>query len=237
MTDTPVSFLDHLDELRSRLIKSLIAVAVGTFVAFFFYEDILALLARPYEMAVPGSELVFFRPTEAFSLSMRLSLFGGVILASPVILYQIWRFVAPALTPREKRWAIPITIIFVLLFLAGVVVGYFALERGLGFLLGFGSENLEPVIGADYYLSFAMRFILAFGISFEFPVFIFAAAAVGVVSSAQLRSVRRWAVLIIVVFAAVITPSGDPLTLMLLAVPMYVLYEASILAVRFILKK
>lgn len=237
MTDTPVSFLDHLDELRSRLIKSLIAVGVGTFVAFFFYEEILALLARPYEMAVPGSELVFFRPTEAFSLSMRLSLFGGVILASPVILYQIWRFVAPALTPREKRWAIPITIIFVLLFLAGVVVGYFALERGLGFLLGFGSENLEPVIGADYYLSFAMRFILAFGISFEFPVFIFAAAAVGVVSSAQLRSVRRWAVLIIVVFAAVITPSGDPLTLMLLAVPMYVLYEASILAVRFILKK
>jgi sec-independent protein translocase protein TatC len=237
MTDTPVSFLDHLDELRSRLIKSLIAVGVGTFIAFFFYEDILALLARPYETAVPGSELVFFRPTEAFSLSMRLSLFGGVILASPVILYQIWRFVAPALTPREKRWAIPITIVFVLLFLAGVVVGYFALERGLGFLLGFGSENLEPVIGADNYLSFAMRFILAFGISFEFPVFIFAAAAFGVVSSAQLRSVRRWAVLIIVVFAAVITPSGDPLTLMLLAVPMYVLYEASILAVRFILKK
>lgn len=237
MTDTPVSFLDHLDELRSRLIKSLIAIAIGTFIAFFFYEDILALLARPYEMAVPDSELVFFRPTEAFSLSMRLSLFGGVILASPVVLYQIWRFVAPALTPREKRWAIPITIVFVLLFLAGIVVGYFALERGLGFLLGFGSESLEPVIGADFYLSFAMRFILAFGISFEFPIFIFAAAAFGAVTSAQLRSVRRWAILIIVVFAAVITPSGDPLTLMLLAVPMYVLYEASILAVRFILKK
>jgi sec-independent protein translocase protein TatC len=237
MTDTPVSFLDHLDELRGRLIKCLVAVGLGTLVAFFFYDDILSLLAHPYELAVPGSELVFFRPTEAFSLAMRLSLFGGVILASPVILYQIWRFVAPALTPREKRWAIPITIVFVLLFLAGIVVGYFALERGLGFLLGFGSGSLEPVIGADYYLSFAMRFILAFGISFEFPVFIFAAASFGAVSSRQLRSVRRWAVLIIVVFAAVITPSGDPLTLMLLAVPMYVLYEVSILAVRFLLKK
>ena len=168
---------------------------------------------------------------------MRISLWAGVIIASPVILYQAWRFVAPALTPREKRWAIPLTAIFTLLFLAGVVVGYWALERGLGFLLGFGGDALEPLIGGEFYLRFAMRFILAFGISFEFPVFIFAAAAFGVVSSRTLRSNRRWAVLIIVVFAAIITPSGDPLTLMLLAVPMYLLYEAAILAVRFILKK
>lgn len=237
MTDAPASFLDHLDELRSRVIKALIAVAIGTVIAYVFHEEILTLLTRPYEIAVPDQELVFFRPTEAFSLVMRLSLFGGFILASPVILYQAWRYVAPALTPKEKRWAIPLSAIFAILFLTGIVVGYWSLSRGLGFLLGFGGDSLQPLIGADFYLKFAMRFILAFGISFEFPVFIFAAAAFGAVTSEQLRHNRRWAVLTVVVFAAVITPSGDPLTLMLLAVPMYVLYEAAILAIRFILKK
>lgn len=237
MTDTPVSFLDHLDELRSRLIKVLIAVAVGTLIAFLFYDQILAILIQPYEVAVPDRELAYFRPTEAFSLAMRISLFGGLVLASWVILYQGWRFVAPALTKKEKRWAVPMTAIFVGLFLSGLVVGYLVLPRGLDFLLGFGEDSLEPVIGAEFYLAFAMRFLLAFGISFEFPVFIFAAAAFGAVNSEQLRGARRWAILIIVIFAAVITPSGDPVTLMLLAVPMYVLYEVAILAIRFILKK
>ena len=237
MTDVPVSFLDHLDELRGRLIKSLIAVAIGTVVAFFFYEPILDLLIHPYQVAVPDTDLAYFRPKEEFSLAMRISLFAGLVLASPVILYQTWRFVAPALTPKEKKWAIPLTAVFFLLFIGGIVVGYWALSRGLSFLLGFGGDALEPVIGADFYLSFAMRFILAFGIAFLYPVFIFAAAAFGVVTSAQLRGARRWAVLIIVIFAAVVTPSGDPLTLMMLAVPMYILYELTILAVRFILRK
>ncbi len=237
MTDVPIGFLDHLDELRSRVIKSLIALVIGTIIAFIFYEEILAILIYPYDVAVPDRDLAYFRPSEAFSLAMRLSLFGGVILASPVILYQAWRFVAPALTRREKRWAIPVTTVFVSLFLAGMVVGYWTLPRALEFLLGFGEDSLEPVIGAEFYLSFAMRFLLAFGISFEFPVFIFAAAAFGAVTSEQLRGSRRWAVLVIVIFAAVITPSGDPLTLMMLAVPMYILFEVAILAVRFILRK
>ena len=168
---------------------------------------------------------------------MRVSLFAGFILASPDILYQLWRFTAPALTPREKRWAYPVTAVFVVLFIGGVAVGYVALERGLGFLLDFGGDALEPVIGAEFYLKFATRFILAFGIAFEFPVFLFTAAAFGAVSSTMLRSNRRWAVLIILVAAAVITPSGDPLTLLLLAGPLYVLYELTILAIRFILKR
>ncbi len=229
--------MQHLEEFRSRLVKSAIAVAVGTIIAFFFNEQILDLLAKPYQAAVPGGQLAFFRPTEAFSTVMRLSLFGGVILASPVILYQLWRFVAPALTPKEKRWSYPITAVFVVLFLAGVVLGYTSLERGLGFLLEFGGDALTPIIGADFYLKFATRFILAFGLAFEFPVFLFAAAAVGAVSSKMLRSNRRWAVLIILVAAAIITPSGDPMTLMLLSVPLYVLYELTILAIRFILRR
>lgn len=238
MTAGPAApFMEHMEELRSRVIKSLIAIGIGTALAFFFYEQILDLLARPYRVAIPDSDLAYFKPTEAFSVAMRVSLFGGFILASPVVLYQAWRFVAPALTRREKRWVVPTTVIFALLFTAGIGVGYWALSRGLGFLLEFGGDALVPVIGADQYLRFAMRFILAFAISFEFPVFIFAAAAVGVVTSAMLREARRWAILLIVVFAAIITPSGDPLTLMLLAVPMYLLYEAAILSVRLILRR
>jgi sec-independent protein translocase protein TatC len=237
MTSSTMPMMAHLEEFRSRLIKAALAIAIGTAVAFFFNEQILALLAEPYHVAEPEGTLAFFRPTEAFSTVMRLSMFGGIILASPVILYQLWRFAAPALSPREKRWAYPVTAVFVILFLMGVVVGYIALERGLAFLLDFGGDTLEPVIGADFYLKFATRFILAFGIAFEFPVFLFAAAAVGAVSSQMLRSNRRWALLIILLAAAIITPSGDPMTLALLAVPLYVLFELSVLSIRFILRK
>lgn len=229
--------MSHLEEFRSRLIKAAVAVALGTVIAFIFNEQILDLLAKPYQIAVPDGELAFFRPTEAFATVMRLSLFGGVILASPVIFYQAWRFIAPALSPKEKRWAYPITAVFAFLFLVGVLMGYVALERGLGFLLEFGGDALTPIIGADFYLKFATRFILAFGLAFEFPVFLFAAAAAGAVSSKKLRSNRRWAVLIILIAAAFITPSGDPMTLMLLSVPLYLLYELTILAIRFVLRK
>jgi len=229
--------MDHLREFRSRLVKALIAVGVGTIVAFFFNEQILSLLAEPYRLAVPGGSLAFFRPTEAFATVMRLSLFGGVILASPVIFYQIWRFAAPALSPKEKRWAYPITFVFVFLFISGVLVGYAALQRGLVFLLDFGGDALVPVIGADFYIKFATRFILAFGIAFEFPVFLFTAAAVGAVNSKKLRDNRRWALLIILIVAAIITPTGDPVTLTLLAAPLYLLYELTILAIRFALRR
>ncbi len=229
--------MEHLVELRSRLMKAAGAVALFTLIAFFFNEEILDILAQPYFTAVPDGELAFFKPTEAFATVMKLSLFGGFIFASPVVLYQLWKFVAPALTPREKRWAYPATAVFAFLFISGVLIGYIALERGLGFLLDFGGDALTPVIGADFYLKFAMRFILAFGFAFEFPVFLFASAAVGAVSSKTLRSNRRWALLIILIAAAFITPSGDPMTLMLLSVPLYVLYELTILAIRFILRR
>jgi len=237
VTGQTMPFLSHLGELRNRVIKSVIAIGIGAIVAFAFNEEILDFLIEPYRVAIPDAQLAYFRPTEAFSLVMRISLWGGAILASPVILYQTWRFVAPALTPREKKWVIPLIGVFVVLFGAGLVVGYLALERGLGFLLDFGGDALQPVIGAEFYLRFAMRFLLAFGISFEFPVFIFAAAAAGIVTSRQLRSGRRWTIIIILVGAAFITPSGDPLTLLMLALPMYVFYELTILAVRFILRK
>ena len=227
----------HLGELRGRIFKAAAAVVVGSIVAFIFREWIFDLLVDPYERVTSQSKLSFFRPTEAFSLFMRLSLFGGLVLASPIVIYQVWAFVAPALTKREKRLAFPIVAILVVLFLSGIAFGYWSLQRGLGFIIDFGGDSLEPVIGGNFYLSFAMRFLLVFGIAFEFPVFLYAAAAVGAVGWRQLASGRRWAVLLIVTVGAVVTPSGDPLTLLLLSVPLYVFYEATIWIVRFTLRR
>ena len=237
MTDTPMSFMDHLVELRRRLIISVIAVGVGTTIAGAFYRPLLDLLAEPYLQAVDGDRLAFFQPTEAFTLVLRVAMFGGLVVASPVLIGQIWGFVSPALTKRERRVVLPLSIVLGVLFATGVVVGYLSLPLTLRLLLGIGTDILDPVIGAEFYLRFAMRFLLAFGLAFLFPVFLFAAGAVGAVTSRSLRSWRRWAVTIILVGAALLTPGGDPLTLILLAGPLYLLYEATILAIRFGLKK
>jgi sec-independent protein translocase protein TatC len=229
--------MGHLEELRARIVKAGIAVVVGAIAAFIFRDWIFDIIVAPYESVTQERSLVFFRPTEAFSLFMRLSLFGGFVLASPVVIYQIWAFVAPALTGREKRRVLPVVAALVVLFLAGIAFGYWSLERGLGFLLDFGEDRLEPVIGGSYYLTFALRFLLVFGVAFEFPVFLFAAAAVGVVGWRTLASGRRWAVLLIVTVGAVVTPSGDPLTLLLLSAPLYLLYEIDIWLIRFIVKR
>ena len=227
----------HLGELRGRIFKAAAAVVIGSIVAFIFRQWIFDILVDPYEQITGESQLAFFRPTEAFSLFMRLSLFGGLVMASPIVIYQIWAFVSPALTKREKRLAIPVVAILVVLFLAGIGFGYWSLQRGLGFLIDFGGDSLDPVIGGNFYLSFAMRFLLVFGIAFEFPVFLYAAAAMGVVGWRQLAAGRRWAVLLIVTLGALVTPSGDPLTLLLLSVPLYVFYEVTIWVVRFTLRR
>lgn len=238
MTDRPGQpLMTHLEELRDRLIKTALAVVAGAIVAFVFRHWIFDLIVAPYEEIVGDANLVFFRPTEAFSLFMRLSMFGGFVLASPVVIWQTWAFVAPALTPREKRVVVPIVASLVVLFLGGLFVGYLSLGRGLAFLIEFGGDDLTPVIGGNDYLSFAMRFLLVFAISFEFPVFLYAAAAMGMVTWRKLAAGRRWAVLLIVIIGAVITPSGDPLTLLLLSVPLYLLYESTIWIVRFTIRR
>jgi len=234
---TAAPIMEHLGELRGRVFKAGLAVIAGAVVAFIFRNWIFDLLIAPFDAIAGDRSLVFFRPTEAFSLFMRISFFGGVVLASPILIYQVWAFVAPALNRREKKWVIPIIASLTLLFLGGVAFGYWSLERGLGFLLDFGGDDLEATIGGSYYLTFALRFLLVFGLAFEFPVFLFAAAAVGVVGSRRLAQGRRWAVLIIVTVGAVVTPSGDPLTLLLLSVPLYVLYEITILLIRFVLRR
>lgn len=229
--------LEHLEELRWRLVKGAAALLVGAVIAFFFRDWLFELLESPYRKAIDDSDaLAQFQVTEGFSVAMRLALFGGVLLASPVLLYQIWAFVNPALTNRERKWTVPIASALAVLFTGGVVFGYLILPRGLEFLLGI-QGGLDPIIGVGSYISLTLRFLLVFGLAFEFPVFLFAAAAAGLLSSQQLAQGRRWAVLAIVVIGAVVTPTGDPLTLLALSVPLYLLYEVTIWLVKLILRK
>lgn len=234
--DRPQSLLSHLEELRWRLVKAAIAITAASLLALIFAGAIKHLLEGPYLAACETCEFQVLSATEQFSVLMRIALFGGIILASPVILYQIWAFISPALSTRERRWVIPIIAACAGLFMLGVLLGFWVLPRGLDFLLGIFSGVRTDLRMLDYF-SFAIRFMLAFGVSFLYPVFLFAAAAAGLVSSRQLARGRRWAVLIIVVVAAAITPTGDALTLAMLSVPLYVFYEVTYWLVRLILRK
>ncbi|MYH54911.1 MAG: twin-arginine translocase subunit TatC [Acidimicrobiia bacterium] len=227
--------MGHLDELRSRLLKTFIAVGVGTVIAFFFRNQMLALLQDSYSNTA-GRSLVVTGPTDQFSIAMRMSIFGGSVLASPVIAYQAWSFINPGLTNRERKWAIPVVAALVTLFSVGVAFAYWSLPRAVDFLVSIFSD-LENLWTVELYTRFVIRFLLLFGISFQFPVFIFGAAAAGVVTSARLAAGRRWAVVIIVVVGAVVSPTGDPVTLILLSTPLYLLYEGTIWLIRLTLRK
>ena len=235
-TDTPQSLLVHLEELRWRVFKIFIAIVVGAVIAIVFADPIREILEAPFYAAAPDAELQTLNVTEQWGVLMRIGLFGGFIIASPIILYQLWAFITPALTVREKRWAVPIVSALALLFIGGVIFAYWALPRGLGFLLDI-FEDVENNLRLGDYYSFVLRFLIAFGIAFLYPVFLFAAAAAGAITSQQLAKGRRWAVLIIVTGAAIITPSGDALTLAILSVPLYLMYEATYWVVRLVLKK
>jgi len=236
VSDAPQSILSHLEELRWRILKCGIAVMVGVIVAFIFATPLREILEKPFYEAAPGNSFQALRAGEEWGVLMRVSFFGGVILASPVILYQIWAFINPALTARERKWAVPIVSSLVVLFIGGVAFGYFVLPRGLHFLLNIFPNVENDLLIGEYY-SFVLRFLMAFGAAFLYPVFLFAAAAAGVVSSQQLASGRRWAILAVVTAAALITPTGDVVNLMILAVPMYIMYEMVYWLVRLVLKK
>lgn len=236
MSDDPQSILGHLEELRWRILKIGIAVIVGSIVAFAFANQLRDILEQPFFDAAPDNTLQALKPGEEWGVLMRIALFGGVILAAPVILYQVWAFINPALTGAERKWAFPIVAALVILFVGGVVFGYYVLPRGLSFLLGIFPDVQNNLLIGDYY-SFALRFLIAFGLAFLYPVFLFAAAAAHLITSKQMSSGRRWAVLIVVTAAAIITPTGDPLNLAILAVPLYIMYEITYWVVRLVLER
>lgn len=233
-----MSVMEHLEELRRRIVIAFFAVLGGAVVGWFLYPYVLELLRDPFcqylrdnpEVRPPaGCDLVFNSPVDAFLTKLKMVGFLGLIVALPVVLYQLWAFIVPGLTSREKRWSIPFIVTSTLLFIAGAAFAIWTLPRALEFLLGFGGEAIVPLITFDRYIGFVTLVTLAFGVSFLFPVILVFLEAVGVLSWQSLASWRRWAILGISVFAAVITPSGDPYTMFAMMIPMYVFYEASII--------
>jgi sec-independent protein translocase protein TatC len=236
--DEPQSLMAHLSELRWRIVKSALGIAAGSVIGLVFANRLKDLLTSPYltSCTTGACKFIFTGPAESFSQLMKIAIFAGLILGSPVILWQIWGFISPALTARERKWAVPVIAASVSLFVFGVAFGYWSLPRAFDFFRSI-FPDVENTLKLDEYLSFVMRFMLAFGVSFLYPVFLFGAAAAGLVTSRQLATGRRWAVLIIVVVAAAITPTGDVITLTLLSTPLYVFYEATYWLVRLVLRK
>ena len=228
--------VEHLSELRRRLIISVLALLGGAIVGFILYNQILSILLRPYTEVTGKTEFVFFDPLEAFATRLKVAAWSGAFLASPVVLWQLWRFITPGLHKNEKRYAIPFIVASILLFTLGAGVALYTFESALRFLIGVGGDNLTPLFSASKFLSLIILMIIAFGIAFEFPVLLVCLELAGVVTSRTLRRWRRPAVVVIVAVAAVITPSQDPYSLFAMVVPMYLFYEGSILIGR-LLKK
>ena len=244
--DASMTLVEHLSELRYRLILSVAAIACGAIVGWFLFDPVLDLLQAPYcdyWETVPRASrptldcsLFFFGVLESVIVKFKLVGFLGLFLALPIVLYQIWRFVVPGLSDRERRLAIPFVVSSVFLFVLGAAFAYWTLPRALAFLLGFAGDQFSPLLTADRYLSFVMLVALSFGLAFEFPIALLFLQLAGVVSSRQLRDWRRGAILFIAIFAAVITPSSDPYTMLAMTLPMVVFYEGAIIVGRLMKK-
>ena len=226
-------FLDHLEELRWRILWSLIAIVIGSIIGFILVLrfGVLDILINPfYEVMGEEERLVFLAPTEPFFLILRVGILGGIILVSPILIYQVWAFLSPALERHEKRAIIPALYLGVLLFSAGVWMSYaVALPVTLRFLLFFGEGYFDQMLQAGPYLGFVTKLLLAFGILFELPVVIMILSALGLVTPAFLRAKRRHAIVIITVLASFLSP-GDVVTVTaMMMLPLILLYEFSIL--------
>ena len=226
-----MTLVEHLGELRSRLVKAAFALAIGAAIGFALSNRALRFLVDPYCEAQDGEgcRLVVIDPLEGFGTRIKLALFIGVVLAAPVILWQVWRFVTPGLHKNEKRYAIPFIASSIILFLAGAVVAVLTFPKALEFLIQIGGPDLVPLFSPSKYLRLYMLVVVAFGISFEFPILLTFLQLARILKSSQLRKWRRGAIVAIFVFSAIITPSQDPITLLAMAGPMYLFYEVSIL--------
>lgn len=224
-----MTIVEHLEELRVRLLVSLGAFGAATALSFLFVERILRLLLQPV------GRVVFLAPTEAFFVRMKVAALAGVFLSLPVILFQVWRFVSVGLTPTERRYTLSLLPAALVLFAVGGAFAFLViLPIGVRFLLSYQTENLVPMISVAAYTSFATAFVLAFGLLFQLPVVILFLARLGLVTPASLAAGRKYALLAIVVASAVLTPGGDVVSLMLMAGPTYLLYEVSIWIARLV---
>jgi sec-independent protein translocase protein TatC len=224
-----MSLVGHLAELRNRLVKIVIAVALGSVVGFVFSGQIVSILKAP----IPGGKPLFYTGLgDAFMIDVKVAIVVGVIIAMPVILYQLWAFIAPGLTREERRIARPWLPLAMLFFATGTVIAYVILPFAAQFLIGFSTTDLQPLITAGEYFSFVTTMFLAFGLVMEFPIILFGLSRVGIVTSQRLTNARRPAILGIAIFATAITPGGDLVSPTVLGVTMYLLFEGTIYFIR-----
>jgi len=277
--DAKMSLTEHLDELRSRVIYSLVVVVALAAVAYIFRDQIMAVLTSPLRtgpqlpsdqllpflqawreflqssgrfsqeqievfvsalqrLLLQSSGLIFIHPTEAFFTYIKLALFSGLLLGAPFVLYQAWRFVLPALYQHERRYFMNAFMFGTGLFYIGVFFCFFVvLPLGIKFLVGMGGPYLQASFTVGNYISFTMMFLLVFGITFEMPIVIFLLVKVGLVSRAFLKEKRRYVIVLIFIAAGVLTPTADPFTQSMMAIPLLLLYEVSIFMARFAEKK
>ena len=220
-----MSLVEHLSELRRRVAISIVAVMLGSAVGFWFAPAIIELLLRP----VPDGRVVFLSLTGGFSVYLRIALIVGLLLALPVVLYQLWAFVAPGLTARERRAALPWIPMTVVFFILGAAVAYVTLPYAVEFLLSFQIiDTLESMLTAEAYFGFVTTIFLVFGVTMQFPILLVLLAKLGILGVDRLRHTRRYVLLGIVIFAVVVTPGTDPISPVIMSSVMYLLYEGTI---------
>jgi sec-independent protein translocase protein TatC len=232
-----MTLIEHLIELRSRIIKAALAIAVGAVLGWFLYSYIFDFLIEPYQklcesgsqQSVGDCRLLVTDPLEGFSVRLKVSGYSGVALAMPVLLWQVWRFISPGLYSHEKRYAVPFVASACALFAMGAAIAYWTLPKALQFLSSIGGDDLVTAFSPAKYFTLIVYMMLAFGVGFEFPIVLVFAQMAGIVTTRRLREWRRYAVVLIAVLVAVATPSADPISMLALTIPMCLFYEVAII--------
>ena len=239
--DGRMALADHLRELRARLLRATTVLLLGIVVAWFFYDQLFSLLLDPYEAAQArleaegvDSQGVINGVTTSLLLRLKISALAAVVVTSPYWLYQIWAFIVPGLHPHERRSTRVFAAVAGPMFVAGVAVAYYVLPKGMEVLIGFTPGGLQSLVDFGDYFRFLTRMLLVFGVAFEIPLFVVMLSLAGVVSGASLGAYRPWIVVGTFVFAAVATPSTDPFSMLMLALPMTVLFLLSEVVARFV---
>lgn len=237
--DKRMSFIGHLEELRHRLIVCFIALGIGVAICYAFKESLFGILMRPLATVMaPGDKMIFTGLTEAFFCYLKTALLGGLLLALPVIMYQMWCFIAPGLYAKERRFILPLALLSCLFFIGGTLFAYFIiLPFAFKYLLSFRSEVIQALPSMKEYFSLASILLLAFGLVFELPLVLTLLGRLGLVTPSFLGKNRKYAILLIFIAAAFITPTPDAVNQCLMAFPLMILYEVGILGVRIFGKK
>src|SRR5690625_4257439 len=241
--DGTMPLREHLRELRNRLIKAVLAIFIASVVAFFFYDELFDLLTSPYKDGIRqliengediNAELTLTGVTDAFTLNLKVSLVAGIVLASPIWLWQIWAFIMPGLHDNERRWGVVFAAVAGPLFAIGIGTGYYVLPKGIEILISFTPGDVSNLTSVPVYLNFVLLSLLVFGVASEIPLVVLLLTLAGIVKGRQLGEYRPWIIVVVFIFAAVATPSTDPISMLFLAVPMTMLFVISEVLARLI---